>query len=176
MNIRNQLVSCSYFPTRKPFCWKFDILIQIRWEFLIATPLFPLQWRQITSLTIVSQPLIQAQIKESIEAPRYWPFVRVIHRWQVNSPQKGPVTRKMFPFDDVIMANCEFPNQDTDSQIGMSYYWCSCIIDWSSFGRCLMSNLTSDRMKLVSVIHVEIYILRSQIVNKNAHTPSVWRV
>ena len=25
------------------------------------------------------------------------------HRWPVNSPHKGPVTRKMFPFDDVIM-------------------------------------------------------------------------
>ena len=30
-------------------------------------------------------------------------FVRGIHRWQENSPHKGPVTRKMFPFDDVIM-------------------------------------------------------------------------
>ena len=27
-----------------------------------------------------------------------------IHRWLVNSPHKGPVTRKMFPFDDVIMS------------------------------------------------------------------------
>ena len=26
-----------------------------------------------------------------------------IHRWPMNSPHKGPVTRKMFPFDDVIM-------------------------------------------------------------------------
>ena len=30
-------------------------------------------------------------------------FVRGIHRWPVDSPHKGPVTRKMFPFDDVIM-------------------------------------------------------------------------
>ena len=30
-------------------------------------------------------------------------IVRGIHRWPVNSPHKGPVTRKMFPFDDVIM-------------------------------------------------------------------------
>ena len=29
--------------------------------------------------------------------------VRGIHRWTVNSPHKGPVTRKMFLFDDVIM-------------------------------------------------------------------------
>ena len=26
-----------------------------------------------------------------------------IHRWQVNSPHKGSITRKLFPFDDVIM-------------------------------------------------------------------------
>ena len=30
-------------------------------------------------------------------------FVRRIHRWPMNSPHKGPVTRKRFPFDDVIM-------------------------------------------------------------------------
>ena len=30
-------------------------------------------------------------------------FVRGIHRWPVNSPHKWPVTRQMFPFDDVIM-------------------------------------------------------------------------
>ena len=30
-------------------------------------------------------------------------FVRGIHRRPVNSPHKWPVTRKMFPFDDVVM-------------------------------------------------------------------------
>ena len=30
-------------------------------------------------------------------------FVRGFHRWPVNSPLKDPVTRKMFPFGDVIM-------------------------------------------------------------------------
>ena len=30
-------------------------------------------------------------------------FVHGIHRWPVNSPHKMPITRKMFPFDDVIM-------------------------------------------------------------------------
>ena len=31
-------------------------------------------------------------------------FVRGIHRSPVNSLHKGPVTRKMFPFDDVIIS------------------------------------------------------------------------
>ena len=30
-------------------------------------------------------------------------FVRGIHRSSVDSPHKGPVTRKMYPFDDVIV-------------------------------------------------------------------------
>ena len=30
-------------------------------------------------------------------------FVRGIHRWPVNSPHKVPVTRKMFPFEYVVM-------------------------------------------------------------------------
>ena len=30
-------------------------------------------------------------------------FVWVIHRWPMNSLHKWPVTRKVFPFDDVIM-------------------------------------------------------------------------
>ena len=39
-------------------------------------------------------------------------FVRGIHRWRgihrspMNSPLKGPVTRKMFLFEDVIMVHC----------------------------------------------------------------------
>ena len=35
-------------------------------------------------------------------------FVGGIHRSPVNSPHKGPVTRKMFPFDDVIMISPAF--------------------------------------------------------------------
>ena len=36
------------------------------------------------------------------QSPHYWPSVRGIHRWPVNSPHKGPATRKMLSFDDVI--------------------------------------------------------------------------
>ena len=36
-------------------------------------------------------------------------FVWGIHRWPVNSPHKMPVTRKMFPFDDVIMRVWHYP-------------------------------------------------------------------
>ena len=53
-------------------------------------------------LTIVYSTVIQAQIKKHKKSASL-AFVRGIHGWLVNSPQKGPVTRKMFPFIDVIM-------------------------------------------------------------------------
>ena len=41
--------------------------------------------------------------------------VRGIHRGPMNSPHKWPVTRKMFPFDDVIMSSY-FPVQLTEHE------------------------------------------------------------
>ena len=40
-------------------------------------------------------------------------FMRGIHRGPVNSPHKRPVTRKTFPFDDVIMALAPSEHQDS---------------------------------------------------------------
>ena len=58
---------------------------------------------QITSLTIVYSTFIQTQIKENIKAPRLTGLCVGNSPGPVNSPHKWPVTRKMFPFDDVIM-------------------------------------------------------------------------
>ena len=55
---------------------------------------------QITGLTIVYSGADQRKHQRSASVP----FVRGIHWWSVNSPHKGSVTRKMFPFDDVIMS------------------------------------------------------------------------
>ena len=57
----------------------------------------------ITSLTIIYLTVIDAEIKKKHQSPASLAFVWGIHRWPVNSPHKWPVTRKMFPFDDVIM-------------------------------------------------------------------------
>ena len=47
--------------------------------------------------------LFKAQIKEKHQSSASLAFVLGIHRWPVNSQHKWPVTRKRFPFDDVIM-------------------------------------------------------------------------
>ena len=58
---------------------------------------------QITSLTIVYSTVYSGAGQRKHQSSASLAFVRGIHRWPVNSPHKRPVTRKMFPFDDVIM-------------------------------------------------------------------------
>ena len=58
---------------------------------------------QITSLTIVYSTVYSDADQRKHQSAASLAFVRGIHRGPVNSPHKGPVTRKMFPFDDVIM-------------------------------------------------------------------------
>ena len=58
---------------------------------------------QITSLTIVYLNVYPGADRRKHQSSASLAFVRGIHRSPVNSPHKWPVTRKMFPFDDVIM-------------------------------------------------------------------------
>ena len=63
---------------------------------------------QITSLAIVFSTVYSGgdQRKHQSSASLAFKLMWGIHRGPVNSPQKGLVTRKMFPFDDVIMLCC----------------------------------------------------------------------
>ena len=58
---------------------------------------------QITSLTIVYSTVYSDVDRRKHQISTSLAFVRGIHRAPVHSPHKWPVTRKMFPFDDVIM-------------------------------------------------------------------------
>ena len=58
---------------------------------------------QITSLAIVYSTVYSGVDQRKHQSSPSLAFVRGIHRWPMNSPHKGPVTRKMFTFDDVIM-------------------------------------------------------------------------
>ena len=58
---------------------------------------------QITNLTIVCSTVYSGADQRKHQSSASLAFVRGIHRWPVNSPHKRPVTRKMFPFDDVVM-------------------------------------------------------------------------
>ena len=58
---------------------------------------------QITSLTLVYSTVDSGADQRKHKSSASLAFVRGICRWSVNCPHKWPVTRKMFPFDDVIM-------------------------------------------------------------------------
>ena len=57
----------------------------------------------VTSLPIVYSTVYSGADQRKHQSSASLAFVRGIHRWSVNSPHKGPVTRKISQFDDVIM-------------------------------------------------------------------------
>ena len=58
---------------------------------------------QISSLPVVCSIVYSDVNQSKHQSSASLAFVREIHRGPVNFPHKWPVTRKMFPFDDVIM-------------------------------------------------------------------------
>ena len=58
---------------------------------------------QIIGVSIVYSNVCSGADRRKHQSSASLAFVRGIHRGPVNSPHKGPVTRKMFLFDDVIM-------------------------------------------------------------------------
>ena len=72
-------------------------------------------------------------------------FVQGIHRWPVNSPHKWPVTRKMFPLDDVIMFN---HNHNLLSE------HCPLSVSWNPFSHRLQTSLDRQLLHL-GTLHSE---------------------
>ena len=58
---------------------------------------------QITGVSVVCSTVYSGSEERKHQSSASLAIVRGIHQSPVNSPHKGPVTRKMFPFDDVIM-------------------------------------------------------------------------
>ena len=76
---------------------------------------------QITSLTVVYSIVYSGVNQRKHQSSASLAFVRQIHRGPVNFPHKWPVTRKMFPFDDVIMkvwkSHVENPSKESKHDI-----------------------------------------------------------
>ena len=70
---------------------------------------------QITSLTIFYSTVYSDADQRKHQSSTSLAFVRGIHRGPVNSPHKWPVTRKMFPFDDVAWCDTIFSNSFHDA-------------------------------------------------------------
>ena len=88
--------------------WKSDLCSVTHYNDVIMGALVS----QITSLTIVYSTVYSGTDQRKHISSASLAFVQGIHRGAVNSLHKWPVTRKMFPFDDVIMV------------IVVRIYWC----------------------------------------------------
>ena len=62
---------------------------------------------QFISVSIIYSTICSGTDQRKHQSSASLAFVRGIHRWLVNSPHKVPITRKMIPFDDVIMNGCK---------------------------------------------------------------------
>ena len=86
------------FEKWRPFCLGLNALI-IHYSGVIMGAMVS----QITSLTILYSTVYSGADQRKYQSSASLASVRGIHRWPVNSPHKWPVTRKMFPFVDVII-------------------------------------------------------------------------
>ena len=71
---------------------------------------YPLQWRhtKLTGAAIVYSTVCSG-VDKIHQSSVSLAFVRGIHRWPVNSPHKGTITRTMFPFGDVTIIVTDAP-------------------------------------------------------------------
>ena len=123
----------SHCDTFNHILWKFYYLLcnyfvsVIGWYLFLDRPTWITmmswwaRWRLESPVSrVFTQPFIQGADQRIHQSCASLAFVRGIHRWPVNSPPKGPVTRKMFPFDDVIMSSiqpCEIAVGCSDSDL-----------------------------------------------------------
>ena len=110
---------------------------------------------QITSLTIVYSTVYLDADQRKHQSSASPAFVWGIHWWPVNSPHKGPVTRKMFPFDYVIMIyspfnilrpreNCHHFAGDIFSWIKSSNFYSNFIEIWSQWSNKQQISINSN--------------------------------
>ena len=119
------------FPSQRPVTQSFDVFFDLRlnkrlskksWGWWFETPSCPLwrhsnekiafrifattlQWRQNERdcVSIAYSIVCSGTDQRKHQSSASLAFVRGIHHWTVNSPHKGPLTREMVPFHDVIM-------------------------------------------------------------------------
>ena len=120
---------------------------------------------QITSLKFVYSSIYSGANQRKHQSFASLAFVRGIHRRPVNSPHKGPVTRKMFPFDDVIMNGlCETVGITTYKAVNLLRIQFCRVSAQSTFRQ---TNQTFDNFSQLDVIahtHRQLYNYNIRIV------------
>ena len=91
----------SYMHIYDIYKWTYHIFIRIHYSDVIMSKIA----FQTNSVSIVYSTFCSGVDQRKYQSSASLAFARGIHRGPGNSPHKEPVTRKNFPFDDVIMKN-----------------------------------------------------------------------
>ena len=119
---------------------------------------------QITGVTIVCLIVCSVADQREHQSSVSLAFVWGIHRWPVYSPHKGPVTRKIFPFDDVIVRKRDFARFGYPVLLYYMCYWPALWAKWA----CRLSAIVENIVVLsfacqLTVTHLKIGILDLQV-------------
>ena len=82
---------------------------------------------QVTGVSIVCSTVCSGADQRKPQSSASLAFVREIHRCPVDSSQKGPVTRKMLPFDIMLLQ----PNPKPASACIIKAGWSICAYTWA---------------------------------------------
>ena len=98
-SVISRINNVQSFQYNDIFVWRRKRFHTYHYADVIMTTIAP----QITSRTIVYSTIYSGADQSKHQSSASLAFVWGVHRGPVNSPHKWPVTRKIFPFDDVIM-------------------------------------------------------------------------
>ena len=115
---------------------------------------------QITGVSIVCSTVCSGTDQRKHQSCASLTFMRVIHRWLMDSPHKGPVTRKMFPFDDVTLSTRPWYNRFT-AYHRLVRCRVDCFTRWTCVFRYYMQS--SFVMSLFMYVYVCIYTIRNRV-------------
>ena len=105
---------------------------------------------KITSQMIVYSTVYSDADQSKHQSSASLAFVRKIHRGPVNFPHKWPVTRKMFPFDDVIMDDYEIILNGRDTIFLMNV---------NDKYRTILGCQISSRLELIILLRMMIMVI-----------------
>ena len=79
------------------------VSVWVQWYKHYSDVIMSMMASQITSISFVCSTVCSGADQRKYQSSMSLAFVRGIHQSPVDSPNKGPVMCKMFPFDDIIM-------------------------------------------------------------------------
>ena len=135
---------------------------------------FAVMSSRLTGQSIGCSTICSDGHQTNMKGPPYCPFRRVIHRWPVDSPHKGTVTRKMFLFDDIIM-KCKHDDAMKTISTSLVITWGNHKSPLRGFPHKGSGMAKFDFFKSSTTYWTDFFIITTYIVVHQSHCDIVWK-